>query len=388
MKQLINNVLFVQGQDLVRGSILIEGRKIAKIDISGEVDNLQPSASCHVFDGRGQLLIPGMIDVHIHGADNHDMMDGTRESIQAVSKACAATGCTSFLVTSVSSTLTDLLQLIERTKEVIGHEEGAKIAGIHLEGPYLNVAQKGMQNPKFLRHPDLAEMAEIFAAADGLIKMVTIAPELPGGLELIQYLKEQDVVISIAHSAATYEEAQQAFKEGATHITHCFNAMPAIHHRSPGLVTAALEEDEISVQAIVDGVHLHPGIVRLLHKVKGAEKMVLTTDALQAMGVGDGEYQFGGHQVTVKDGVARLKDGTLASSTVTMNQSLRHSVDFGIPLVDAIRMASLTPAEILKLNNMGKIKEGYLADFVLLDSEFVVQQTWVDGKEKLLVGRG
>lgn len=237
-----------------------------------------------------------------------------------------------------------------------------------------------MQNPAYLRHPDLKEMKKIFDEADGLIKMVTIAPELPGGIELIDFLKKRGVVVAIAHSNATYEEAQNAFEQGATHITHCFNAMPAIHHRAPGLVTTALENDSVSVQAIVDGVHLHPGIVRLIHKIKGPDKMVLTTDALQAMGVGDGEYIFGGHQVTVKEGIARLKDGTLASSTVTMNKSLKLSNEFGIHLQDAIQMAASTPADILGMNNFGRIEKGYVADLVLLDKNFEVLTTWIDGE--------
>lgn len=252
---------------------------------------------------------------------------------------------------------------------MIGKEKGAKIAGIHLEGPYLNIEKKGMQNPAHLRHPDLKEMKKIFDEADGLIKMVTIAPELPGGIELIDFLKKRGVVVAIAHSNATYEEAQDAFEKGASHITHCFNAMPAIHHRAPGLVAAALENDSISVQAIVDGVHLHPGIVRLIHKIKGPDKLVLTTDALQAMGVGDGEYIFGGHQVTVTEGVARLQDGTLASSTVTMNKSLRLSNEFGINLQDTIQMATSTPADILGMKNLGRIEKGYSADLVLLDKK-------------------
>ncbi|EAE3052944.1 N-acetylglucosamine-6-phosphate deacetylase [Listeria monocytogenes] len=333
------------------------------------------------FDGNGRLLIPGMIDVHIHGAKNYDMMDGSTESIQAVSMACAETGCTSFLVTSVSSSLEDLIQMIRQTKKVIGKEKGAKIAGIHLEGPYLNIEKKGMQNPAHLRHPDLKEMKKIFDEADGLIKMVTIAPELPGGIELIDFLKKRGVVVAIAHSNATYEEAQDAFEKGASHITHCFNAMPAIHHRAPGLVAAALENDSISVQAIVDGVHLHPGIVRLIHKIKGPDKMVLTTDALQAMGVGDGEYIFCGHQVTVTEGVARLQDGTLASSTVTMNKSLRLSNEFGINLQDTIQMATSTPADILGMKNLGRIEKGYIADLVLLDKKFEVLSTWINGEK-------
>ncbi|MBC1482813.1 N-acetylglucosamine-6-phosphate deacetylase [Listeria sp. FSL L7-1485] len=377
---MIKNVKVYQKNDVMDVTVIIEKNIIKEVLPS---DKFAPEnySEEQIFDGKGQLLIPGMIDVHIHGANNYNMMDGSTESIQAVSMACAETGCTSFLVTSVSSSLEDLIQMIKQTKKVIGKEKGAKIAGIHLEGPYLNIEKKGMQNPAYLRHPDLNEMIQIFDEADGLIKMVTIAPELPGGIELIEFLKKRGVVVAIAHSNATYEEAQNAFEKGASHITHCFNAMPTIHHRSPGLVTAALENDSISVQTIVDGVHLHPGIVRLIHKIKGPDKVVLTTDALQAMGVGDGTYIFGGHQVTVKEGIARLEDGTLASSTVTMNKSLRLSTEFGINLQDSIQMATSTPATILGMENLGQIEEGYMADLVLLDNKFEVLCTWINGEK-------
>lgn len=332
------------------------------------------------LDGKGQLLIPGMIDVHIHGANGFDMMDGTEESIQQVSLACASNGCTSFLATSVSSTIEDLLAMIRSVKRVIGREAGAKIAGIHLEGPYLNPKRKGMQNETFLRHPDIDEMKLIFSEAEGLVRMVTIAPELPGGIELISYLKEQGVIIAIAHSDATYEEAKVAFAAGASHVTHCFNGMRPIHHRDPGLIVAAFEEEHVSLQAIADNVHLHPAIIRLMHRIKGPEGMVLITDALQAMGLGDGIYSFGGHQVQVSEGVARLGDGTLASSTVTMNEALRHTVATGIPLLDAVRMASTTPAAILGLDRLGAIELGRAADLVLLDDRYQVQWTMIDGK--------
>ncbi|WP_242216323.1 N-acetylglucosamine-6-phosphate deacetylase [Listeria monocytogenes] len=377
---IIKNVKVCKDNELIDMSVVTEGHLIKEVLPKNKIIAEEYSEEA-IFDGNGGLLIPGMIDVHIHGAKNYDMMDGSTESIQAVSMACAETGCTSFLVTSVSSSLEDLIQMIRQTKKMIGKEKGAKIAGIHLEGPYLNIEKKGMQNPAHLRHPDLKEMKKIFDEADGLIKMVTIAPELPGGIELIDFLKKRGVVVAIAHSNATYEEAQDAFEKGASHITHCFNAMPAIHHRAPGLVAAALENDSISVQAIVDGVHLHPGIVRLIHKIKGPDKMVLTTDALQAMGVGDGEYIFGGHQVTVTEGVARLQDGTLASSTVTMNKSLRLSNEFGINLQDTIQMATSTPADILGMKNLGRIEKGYSADLVLLDKKFEVLSTWINGEK-------
>jgi N-acetylglucosamine-6-phosphate deacetylase len=378
MSYILQNVqVALQNRIIPAANVWISEGKIIKID----TEDLSISEGQHErIDGGGHLLVPGMIDVHIHGANGFDMMDGTEKSIQEVSSACASSGCTSFLATSVSSTLEDLLEMIRSVKRVIGHEVGAKIAGIHLEGPYLNPKRKGMQNEKYLRHPNLEEMNLIFEEAGSLIKMVTIAPELPGGMELISFLKEKGVVIAIAHSDATYEEAKQAFASGASHVTHCFNGMRPIHHRDPGVIVAAFEEKHVSLQAIVDNVHLHPAIIRLMHTLKGPEGMVLITDALQAMGLGDGDYMFGGHHVTVSEGVARLKDGTLASSTVTMNEALRYTVETGIPLLDAVKMASTTPANILGLQQKGTITSGFDADLVLLDDEFKVCWTIVDGK--------
>src|SRR5690625_2596362 len=189
-------------------------------------------------------------------------------------------------------------------------------------------------------------------------------------MEMVEFLKEKGIIVAIAHSDATYEEAKEAFAKGASHVTHCFNGMRPIHHRDPGLVVAAFEEAHVSLQAIVDHVHLHPAIVRLMHQIKGREGVVLITDALQAMNMGDGEYEFGGHQVTVTDGVARLTDGTLASSTVTMNEALRKTVDSNISLKDAVFMASTTPANILGLHHKGRIEPEADADLVLIDSEY------------------
>jgi N-acetylglucosamine-6-phosphate deacetylase len=378
MTYILKNVqVALQNRMVPSANVWISEGKIMKIDTE---DLSIPEGDYEQLDGGGHLLVPGMIDVHIHGANGFDMMDGTEKSIQEVSSACASSGCTSFLATSVSSTLEDLLEMIRSVKRVIGHEVGAKIAGIHLEGPYLNPKRKGMQNEKYLRHPNLEEMQLIFQEAGSLIKMVTIAPELPGGMELISFLKERGVVIAIAHSDATYEEAKLAFASGASHVTHCFNGMRPIHHRDPGVIVAAFEEKHVSLQAIVDNVHLHPAIIRLMHTLKGPEGMVLITDALQAMGLGDGNYIFGGHHVTVSEGIARLEDGTLASSTVTMNEALRYTVETGIPLIDAIKMASTTPANILALQQKGTITADFDADLVLLDDEFKVLWTMVEGQ--------
>lgn len=373
---LIRNVRMFDQHELTSRSIFVRDGVIETI--SNVEDS--PSVADQVLDGNGQMLIPGMIDVHIHGADGCDMMDGTTQSVEAVSIACARTGCTSFLATSVSSSLEDLLRMIASTVQVAGKEPGAQIAGIHLEGPYLDVKRKGMQNERYLRHPDLEEMNRILQQSHSLIRMVTLAPELPGGMEMVRFLKNRGIIVSLAHSDATYEQAQEAFRCGASHVTHCFNGMRPIHHRDPGLVVAALEEQHVSVQAIVDHVHLHPAIVRLLYREKGPDKMVLITDALQAMGMGDGTYFFGGHEVKVSNGTATLDDGTLASSTVTMNVALAKSVQTGIPLEDAIMMATKTPADVLGLTSKGRIERGADADLVLMNENFDVVWTMIQGK--------
>ncbi|QHW29714.1 N-acetylglucosamine-6-phosphate deacetylase [Paenibacillus rhizovicinus] len=376
---IIRNVRLLSETEPVWSDVLIRDGQITEICHDRE-DRFAACESGMEVDGKGQLLIPGMIDVHIHGADGFDMMDGTLQSLEAVSHACARTGCTSFLATSVSSSMDDLMGMLSSVSRFIGKEQGARIAGVHIEGPYLNAKRKGMQNERYLRHPNVDEMKAILENAGQLIRMVTLAPELPGGMEMVSFLKEQGIVVSVAHSDATYEEARQAFQCGASHVTHCFNGMRPIHHREPGVVVAAFEEDHVSVQAIVDGVHLHPAIVRMLYREKGADKMVLITDALQAMGLGDGSYLFGGHRVTVSQGVAKLEDGTLASSTVTMNEALAKTVQAGIPLKDAVRMATETPATVLGMTRKGRIAPGMDADLVLMDDCFNVLWTMVDGE--------
>ncbi|WP_106498405.1 N-acetylglucosamine-6-phosphate deacetylase [Lentibacillus sp. Marseille-P4043] len=377
MKKVILNAKVITKNEIISGAVWIEDGQIQKIDSHM---NSEIPEDYQVIDAQGQTLIPGMIDVHIHGAHGADMMDGTVESILEVSKTCAKTGCTSFLVTSVTSSTEDLMDMIQNVKKAIGSESGAKIEGIHLEGPYLNVKRKGMQNELYLRHPNIEEMEEVLKETGSLVKMVTIAPELPGGMEMVEFLKERGIIVSIAHSDATYEEAKEAFSKGASHVTHCFNGMRPIHHRDPGIVVAAFEESHVSLQAIVDHIHLHPAIVRLMHRIKGAEGVVLITDALQAMYMGDGDYEFGGHQVTVRNGEARLADGTLASSTVTMNEALRKAVDSGIPLAEAVYMASTAPANILGLQRKGRISPQADADLVLIDSECNVLWTMIEGQ--------
>ncbi|MDN4075311.1 N-acetylglucosamine-6-phosphate deacetylase [Fictibacillus terranigra] len=374
---LVHNVRLINETEPVTGYLYVRNEKIISVGQGQAPSEYQTD---YTIDGSGHFLIPGMIDVHIHGAEGYDMMDGTMESIQAVSAACARTGCTSFLATSVSSSLDDLLQMISNVSKSVGSEPGAQIAGIHIEGPYLNAIRKGMQNEQYLRHPNREEMELIVRKADSLLRMVTLAPELPGGFKMVDYLKKRGIIAAIAHSDATYEEAKKAFALGASHVTHCFNGMRPIHHRDPGLIVAAFEEVSVSVQAIVDNVHLHPAIVRLLYREKGPDKMVLITDALQAMGMGDGTYLFGGHEVNVSQGIATLSDGTLASSTVTMNEALKKTVESGIPLKDAVKMATETPANVLGMPQKGRLIPGADADVVILNDRFEIVRTIIKGK--------
>jgi N-acetylglucosamine-6-phosphate deacetylase len=374
-KWIVNATIVAENGTIPNGSVKIEQGKVTDIR---EGTPLRADG-CEYIEGGGMLLIPGMIDVHIHGARGWDMMDGTVDSILEVSKACGASGCTSFLPTSISSSFEDLLGMIRQVRRAVGSEPGARIAGIHIEGPYLNPKRKGMQNEAFLRNPAREEMKRILLEAGSLLKMVTLAPELPGGMELVSFLSERGIIVSLAHSDATYDEATEAFRLGASHITHCFNGMRPIHHRDPGLIVAAFEQPDVSLQAIADNVHLHPAVIRLMHRVKGSEKLVLITDALQAMGLGDGKYRFGGHEVTVSGGVATLQDGTLASSTVTMNEALKNTVNIGISLEDAVKMACRTPADLLGLSNKGRIAPGCDADLVMIDEQFKVIWTMIDG---------
>ncbi|MFB1051699.1 N-acetylglucosamine-6-phosphate deacetylase [Paraliobacillus sp. JSM ZJ581] len=377
-RKLIVNARVITSKEITQPStVWIKNGQIQQIDLKNKsIEN----KDYEIIDAENNLLIPGMVDLHIHGANGYDMMDGTEQSILEVSRVCALTGCTSFLATTVTSSMDDLMTMIRNVKKVIGKESGARIAGIHLEGPYLNVKRKGMQNEAYLRHPNIEEMKEILHEAGDLIKMVTIAPELPGALEMVRFLNDQSIIVAIAHSDATYEEAKQAFAIGASHVTHCFNGMRPIHHRDPGLVIAAFEESHVSLQAIVDNVHLHPAIVRLMHQVKGPKGVALITDALQAMNLGDGTYMFGGQKVTVTDNVARLADGTLASSTVTMNEALRKTVENEIPMIDAVHMAATTPAAIIGLQNKGEIKPEKEADLVLIDTDFQIKWTMIHGE--------
>lgn len=310
------------------------------------------------IDLDGQAVIPGLIDIHTHGAMGIDTMDG--KDIDKISEYLLENGITSWLPTTMTMDIKD----IKRITDTLPSTKGAKILGYHMEGPYISKKRKGAQNEKYIKNPDIAEF-------EGLknIKMVTLAPELSGAMEFIQ---KCSAVVSIGHTDCDYETTVEAIKRGAKCLTHTFNAMPPLHHRNPGPVGAAIDEN-IYVQVICDGLHIHKSVIKMLYRTFGADRMILISDSMRATGLSDGEYELGGQMIDVKNGIARTKDGALAGSTSNLLTCVKKAIEFGIPKADAIKMASETPAKLLGIKK-GKIEVGYDADFVITDDKLNIKK--------------
>lgn len=309
--------------------------------------DLSPLLGEEVIDLAGDHLLPGFVDVHIHAYMGRDAMQG-EEAVRAMSRGLYEAGVAAFLPTTMSAFVSETRAAVDGIRAVMKAPEsrGAKVLGAHMEAPFLNPKKCGAQLPECLRDPDWDTFLTMVAGDVSAVKMMTMAPELPGADDFIRQATAQGIVISLGHSAATAEQAHHAAEMGASHVTHTFNAQPPLHHREPGLTGAALTDDRLYAEFISDGIHLHGDIVRLLCAAKGPKKAVAITDAMEAAGMPDGEYSLGGQPVTVKDGQARLHDGTLAGSVLTMKQALSNLIHrFGIAPIDAVRMCTLTPAE-------------------------------------------
>lgn len=346
------------------------------------------------IDAGGGYICPGFIDIHVHGGGGSDVMDGTREALDTIARSHARFGTTGLLATTMTAPFAQLEDVVRvvgaaAAEPFVRQREpaGARILGLHLEGPYINPERAGAQNPEHMGPPDMVELERLVAAADGSWRLITLAPELPGALGAIRYLREQGVRVSAGHTASDWETARQALAAGATHLTHTFNAMNGLHHREPGLLGAMLDDDAVWAELIADGLHVHPVMMRLLYKLKGVDKLVLITDAMRAQGCPDGEYTLGDLPVVVKDGEARLRSkvpgepGALAGSVLTMNGAVRRMVqDVGVSLVEAVRMASYNPAAAIGMqDSKGALAKAYDADVVVLDDDFNVQMTAVEG---------
>ena len=350
---------------MILKNLLFEGNLTDITIENGTITAVTPaSGSGEGMDCTGLEVIPGLVDMHTHGCVGKDTMDGEFAEMSAF---LAENGTTAWLPT----TMTQSYEAIKKVTEGNRNVKGAQILGFHMEGPYINAKKKGAQNGKFIRNPDLAE----FKSLDGM-KVVTIAPELDGSME---FIKECGALVCIGHTDADYDTCIKAIEAGANCLTHTFNAMPGIHHRNPGPIPAALEKN-IYVQAITDGLHLHPAVVMMLYKMFGADRMVIISDAMRATGLGDGIYEFGGQDIEVKDGVARTMDGAIAGSTSTLWRCVQQAVRFGVPFADAVKMATRTPADMIGEPKKGRIEPGADADLVLLDKNREISRVMIAGE--------
>lgn len=338
---------------------------------------------CVKIDAEGLFIAPGFIDMHIHGGNGYETLDGSSKSIREIAAFHVKGGTTSFLATvapAPKSKLEKALSIINAL--TMRNSDGAQLIGAHMEGPYINSARSGAINPSYLRDVNIKEMVEFISLCEGSLKMVTVAPELPGCTEMIQMLAQEGIIVAAGHSEATYEIALSSFKAGVKHAIHLFNASAPLHHREPGLVGAVLANKEINAEIIADGHHLHPSMLKLLGSVKGNRGLTLATDAISAAGMPDGEYTFNGRKVSMEGKKITLPNGTMAGSSLTMIEAVKNMVKMAeIPLHEAIRMASLNPARLLgKESVKGALAPGMDADIVLLDKDLNVKMTMVNGE--------
>lgn len=326
-----------------------------------------------VYDASGLYVIPGLVDVHIHGAVGQDFCDNSPEGLGAMSAYLKAHGITSFCPTSMTLPATDLKQIFASAGNVPADAAHASIVGIHMEGPYISPAKKGAQKEDYIVSPDIHAFRELNASCNGLIRLVTLAPELPGSLEFIRALHDE-VAVSLGHSEADYDTASAAFAAGASHATHLFNAMPPLLHRDPGIIGAAFDDPKVMVEVICDGIHITPAVIRMIFQLFGDDRVILISDAMRATGMEDGVYELGGQQVFKNGNRATLADGTLAGSATNLFDCMRHAVSFGIPLTSAIKAATINPARSIGNEHIGSLAPGKEADILLLDRNLSLVQ--------------
>ncbi len=373
---LIKNCRLFDSKEKTHTSVLIEDGKTAAIGgrVGRNCDN--------ILDADGLVLAPGFIDVHIQGAGGADVLDSTPEALATISKTCARFGVTSFLATTVYRAGGDNTHM-ETAVRCVGQDlGGANLLGIHLEGPFISPQKKGMIQPNCVCQPSQKIMDEIMHLTAGKLAMMTIAPELPDNTSIIRRLVDDGVVASFGHSAATYEQTIAGFDAGISHVTHLYNAMNSIYHRSPGPLVAIFENEHVTVQLISDGVHIHPAVVKMTFDLVGPKRTVVITDGMPAMGLPDGKYVYNSVEYEAKDGAARYKDGTLIGTALGLSELLRRFTSFtNCGNVTAIKTVTENSAKVLQIQGRkGSIAVGKDADLVLLNGEFSVHATIVGGK--------
>ena len=377
MKCFKNAIVYVEGKGLVKCNVVFD-EKIQKISkfCCGKAEEIALPDNA--------VVLPGFVDQHVHGAGGSDGMDGTVEDISMIANTLAAEGTTTFLVTTMTQSKENITKALQAVKEyrAANKKEGARVAGVHLEGPFIAAAHKGAQPLEYVKEPDIATFDEYNAASGNCIKIVSLAPEIEGADKLIAHLSANGVVASIGHTGAKYADIKKAVEAGAKNVTHTYNAQTALHHREVGTVGSAMLFDELNCEMIADTIHVSVPAMQLLAKNKTVDKLTLITDAMRAKGIPDGVSELGGQTVYVKNGEARLEDGTLAGSVLRMNNAVRNAFEkVGIPFLQAVDCATINPATNLGLaDEIGSIKVGKKADFTVLNNEFEVLLTVRDGE--------
>ncbi|CAM4508757.1 N-acetylglucosamine-6-phosphate deacetylase [Paenibacillus xylanexedens] len=385
------NISLLRGKLLLSNEILEDGvlawrdEKILYAGLpEGLPEQIRREALPLSVPERG-LIVPGFIDIHVHGGNGEDFMDASPEVLDKISSFHSTQGTTAMLATSMTAPkerLDSVLAEVDRYRS--GEMPYAQLEGVHLEGPFFSPKWPGAQNPEHIILPDVSWLEAWEKQHPGLIRQVTLAPEREGALEVISWLREQRITAALGHTDATYEEVERAVEAGLHHAVHTFNAMTPLHHRLPGAAGAVLSDPRISAEVIADGIHVHPAAISILAQLKQHDdQLVLITDAMSAAGLDDGEYKIGDLPVIVKHGEARLKDGgALAGSTLTMIRGFRYLVqEVGLSLNAASRAASLTPARLLGIDHRtGSLAQGKQADIVLLNAELDIEGVWVKGR--------
>lgn len=366
-----NGWIFADGR-FVRGGFSVENGRFAHVleDVPGPAEDLD-----------GALVIPGLVDIHVHGCAGADFSDGDYAGLVRMARYLARRGVTSFAPASMTlpyDALDKAFHAAARLRRE-GLADGARLMGIQMEGPFLSREKRGSQNPAYLRLPDWDRFLRLYDAAEGLLRIVDVAPELPGAVEFTRRASEK-CRVSVAHTAAGYDQAAAVFDAGATHLTHLFNAMSSIHHRHPGPIGAASERENVTAELICDGIHVHPSAVRMAFRLFPG-RICLISDALCCCGMADGSYSLGGQEILLSGGVARLTGGAIAGSAADLYQCMRRAVSFGIPREQAVWAATALPARVIgRESETGAIADGRAADFVICGGELEPEAVYLGGK--------
>jgi len=376
---------FTPQEEIADAAIVIEDGKIARI---GRRDEIQVPAGAREILARDMTVIPGFVDIHVHGAGGHDVMSSTEEALSTVAKTVARHGTTSLVATTVTAPPDETRRCLEDIARYIASPANiamptvptAEIAGIHLEGPFISATRRGVHPAGAIAKPSIALLDRYLEAGCGTARILTLAPEIPGALELVEHAYARGVIVALGHTDATYEQAHTAIFRGARHAVHVFNAMRPFSHRETGVIGAVLTDDSVTAEIIADGVHVDDPAIRLLLAAKGPELVILVSDGTAATGMRDGSYRLGTFDVTVSGGVCRNREGKLAGSTLTLDRALQHMVRLGVPLIEAVRMATLNPARRVGIaERKGVLAAGADADIVFLTPELKVANVYTRG---------